>query len=363
VSQEEIDQIKKEYLLNYHQKLLNFFASVRAFGTAYLIIDPIMPSTFNIKESQKITINELQNAKKIDLIIANAFEMYDSASIANSPTIKFEKQDLKNLNSEIPYMYYGIKFHKSRVIKMTRNDPPLYVKQRLYGHGGTSIFEDILDELEQLYQMQANALEMVTEAKIDIISQKGLVDNELENNGSNIAHTMEQKLAGKSFYSTLLIDGDTTEYQQKQLNLNNLDKLLNFFQMQPLQASGIPPKRLAGLNTTGFSDSDKTIEEFYNRDLQVIQNWGLKVITQIVELLFWQKHDFIPRDLKIEFLPTDTLNQLELQTLKNQKLDNVLKIHNILELSKEQLIQLLTDANIVNSNLDNAKINLNFNNI
>ncbi len=359
VSKEEIDQIKKDYLINYNQQLLNFFSSVRAFGTAYLIIDPITPSTLNIKEGQKLTTNELQNAKKIDLIIANAFEMYDNTSFAKNPAIKLEQNDLQNLNSEIPYMYYGIKFHKSRVIKMARNNPPMYVKQRLYGYGGTSIFEDILDELEQLYQMQANALEMVTEAKIDIISQKGLVDNELENNGSNIAHTMERKLAGKSFYSTLLIDGDTTEYQQKQLNLNNLDKLLNFFQMQPLQASGIPPKRIAGLNTSGFSDSDKTIEEFYSRDLQVIQNWGLPIITQIVELLFLQKHGFIPSDLKIEFLPTQTLNQLESQSLKNQKLDNVLKIHNILELPQEKLIQLLSEAEILNSNLDITNTTLN----
>lgn len=352
-SDDEVSLIEKNFAFNMLPKLINFFFTVRAFGSAYLIINPLSDKASK-PLSDKITQQDFINCKSIDMMIASNYEFYDN-NIQNKDYQWGNIDSSKvSFNDEVPYMYYGRKVHRSRVIRMINNEPPRHIKERLNNLGGLSVLEGIMKELEQLYRMRDGTHRAIEHSQIDVLAIDGYSQGNLEGQGVGTEGLIKKKLEDREIGSALVIDRQTTDYQQKQLNLSSFDRLLNFFQMQVLQATGIPPKRVAGLNTTGFSDSDKTIEEFYNRDLMAIQVWAKPVIKKMVDMLFLKEYGNIPSDLDIEYKPLNVPTEEEKQALKNQKLDNILKINGILDLSSEQLRDLLNAGDILDKKLESV---------
>lgn len=341
-TEEEIEKIVLGFKHTMYPKMLNFFYSVRAFGTAYLIV---MPKGFKngkvatINLSLPITHSEIFDAKEIELIIASPREIYDKRAIINH--IGLSNALESKVNEECPYIYYSQILHKSRVIKMIANEPPAIVRQFLHTGGGVSVFEDVLREMEQYLLMKKHALTFVNEAKIDIILKKGYTEMVAENQGRNLESELQKKLQDKNSNTTLVIDGNDTEYQQKQLNLGNLDSLGIFFERNLLQATGVPLKRFGVLSSNGFSDSDKTTEQNYNKTLTFIQNWGREVVLSLYKILFLRELEYIPPDLDVEFPSLDVLSELEKQTIANQVLDNLLKVHDKVEMNAEDLLDLV----------------------
>ena len=351
-TEEEIEKVVLNFKYTMYSKMLNFFYSVRAFGTAYLIL---MPKGF--KDGKVATRNlslplkqdEILNAKDIELIIASHYEIYDKNAIRNNITLL----NLENeVNEECPYMYYSQILHKSRVIKMIANEPPLIVRQYLHTGGGLSVFEDVLREMEQYLTMKKHALTFVNEAKLDIILKKGYTEMVAESQGRNFESELQNKLQDKNFNTTLVFDANDTEYQQKQLNLNNLDNLSIFFERNLLQATGIPIKRFGVLSSNGFSDTDKTTEQNYNKTLTFIRSWGREVILMLYKILFLRELEYIPEDLDVEFPSLDVLSELEKQTLSNQVLDNILKVNDKVEMSAEDLLDLVNNFKVFKKDIN-----------
>jgi phage-related protein (TIGR01555 family) len=351
-TEEEIEKAVLSFKYTMYSKLLNFFYSVRAFGTAYLIV---MPKGFKDGKVEKRNLSlplkqsEILNAKEIELIIASPYEIYDRNAIQNNIALLNLESEV---NEECPYMYYSQILHKSRVIKMIASEPPLIVRQFLHTGGGLSVFEDILREMEQYLIMKKQTLTFVNEGKLDIILKRGYTEMQAENQGVNFENALQSKLQNKDFNTTLVFDANDTEYQQKQLNLGNLDNLNIFFERNLLQATGIPIKRFGVLSSNGFSDSDKTTEQNYNKTLTFIQNWGREVILMLYKIVFLRELEYIPEDLDVEFPSLDVLSELEKQTLSNQVLDNILKVNDKVEMSAEDLVDLINNFKVFKKDID-----------
>jgi hypothetical protein len=227
----------------------------------------------------------------------------------------------------------------------------------LWHRGGTSIFESIFTALDKKAITEALAVELMTEAKIDVLSIKGLTGMQASPNyNAQVENTVSSKMQGKSFNSTLILDGTTTEYEQKQINLSGVTPLLDSFQMRLFQAASIPPKRIAGLSTAGLSDTDKTTEEYYNRDLKIIQSWGYNVYLELVKYTFLNIYGFSPEDLSLEFPPLDTPSAEVQQVLKGQKMDNISKLTSILDMPPDKIIDLINAEEIFSTPLENKKV-------
>jgi phage-related protein (TIGR01555 family) len=345
VSEEECLAVIKDFKNNFYSKLLYFFYQVRAFGTAFLILIPRGFKDGNVSTtnfSVALTTKEIINAKEIECIIASPYEMFDLTASRNY----YNLNDDATLNEECPYWFQGQKIHHTRVIKMITSEPPLPIKNFLYTNGGLSILENVTRELEQNEIMKQLALTMTNEAKIDIFLKSGYDDSVAEGQEAMMKTQLQNAMQNKNFNTTLVIDKNTTDYQQKQLNLANLDSLMIAFERSCFVATGIPMKRLGVLSSNGFSDSDKTTEQNYNKTLTFVRNWGKSAIAMLYKVSFLRTLQYIPSDFEIEFESLDVLNEAEKQALKNQNLDNLLKLNDKIEISQDCLIDAINDFEI-----------------
>lgn len=350
-SEEEVEQVMKAFKSKIYPKMLQFFHTVRAFGTAFLII---MPKGFKngnvatIDLTSPLTEEEIINCKNLDFIIASPYEMYDVNATRNYLPLN----DSTHLNEECPYYFQGKRIHTERVIKMVTEEPPFPVKQVLHAGGGLSVLEVIIKELEQYLTMKELALTLTNEAKVDIIAKAGYEDNVIEGRGGELRRQVESLMQGKNFYSTLIVDKNTTEYSQKQLSLANLDVLMSEFAMSCFLPTGIPPKRFGVLSSNGLSDTDKTVEQNYNKTLTFVRNWGREVILMLYKVCFIRELEYIPLDLDVEFESLDVLSELEKQTLRNQNLDNLLKLSDKIEISPDDLVKYINELKIFDKDIN-----------
>ena len=341
--------------------IFDFFAGVRAYGTAYLIINTIgsKNQNFHIKDTtKKLTVDELQNCIDIEFIIATGFEMYDlNARFKGVFDPRIREEDNNTLNEEVPYNYLGVrKYHKSRVYVLHNNNPTNIVKSILRT-GGTSTLEPLITAFNQLTSTEELSQELLKEAKTDVVSMAGLTTAQAsDTSGNNIEYTLKQKMEMKNSHSVLVLDKDTTEYTQKQLNLSYLEGLLAHFQANVIKLSGIPPKRLVGVHTAGFSDADKTVEEYYNRTLKGLQEWGRVILKDVIELFLIKEFGFVPNDLSLEFQSLDVLNEAEKSQIQTVKLQNIMKLLEI-GLKNEKMVELINAENIFASPIDKSDLN------
>lgn len=348
-TQEQNEEVLRYFKRNLEPSLLSLFYITRAYGSGALIID-----TGNSSQEallKPLMEKEIKNNKNLKFIPVDLWNLIDNEAINRSFGFSQQTQEAtKTLNQEIRYSFNGIRIHRSRVIRLQNGEPDINTLQFLHLKGGLSIFEPAYTTFDKKAVMDRLIIELTGEAKTDVIKMKGLTELQASPSyQSSLETTMRNKLEGKNSHSTLILDGDT-EYEQKTIGLGGLDGLLTFFQMQILQASGIPPKRIAGLNANGFADSDKTVEEFYNRDLRIMQSWGYNAYLLLIQYTYSILFGFVPSDLEIEFGALDSPSAEISQALSTQKLDNILKLKDFLP--REKLIELMNQEKVFSNDLD-----------
>ena len=354
-TEEQIEQVQRKFQQDVLPALLNFYYLARCYGSAALIIETGNQSPESSKA--KLKSKEFVNNPNISYIPVSFWHLLGNQNWQNGSYMGFMPENYKGMNEEVRYKLHSTPIHSSRVITLSRNKPDYEVSRFLWHKGGTSIFESIFTALDKKAITEALAVELMTEAKIDVLSIKGLTGMQSSPNyASSLQNTIGSKMQGKNFNSTLILDGTTTEYEQKQINLSGVTPLLDSFQTRLFQAASIPPKRIAGLSTAGLSDTDKTTEEYYNRDLKIIQSWGYNSYLKLVKYTFLNIHGFAPEDLSLEFPPLDTPSAEVQQTLKGQKMDNINKLTSMLDMPPEKIIDLINAEGIFSTPLENKKV-------
>jgi phage-related protein (TIGR01555 family) len=363
---EETHEVLRLFQKKFLPAFKDFCCTVRAFGTAGLIID-----TKKNKGTLPLQPAELFENENVEVYASDMMSLiqHNNSGFQN-PKYKnfiYGGQDLtkvgENLNEEKMYYMMGEYLHRTRVLRLDRNSPDLYIARRLAIKGGTSIFESILNAFDRNSIIQALSIELLEESKLDIIKMDGLTANQSSPDfATSLQNTLQSKMDGKNYNSTLILDRMTTDYEQKQLNLTILPTLLQFSEEALFRASGIPPKRLAGLHSSGFSDSDKTVEENYRSDLKMLQSWGYNQYLDLIKICFFIKYGEAPEDLELEFPPLDTPSAEVQQSMKNQALDNIDKLVRMVDLSPNTVAKLINEAKIFDIELPVSSLKNTFNN-
>ena len=241
----------------------------------------------------------------------------------------------------------GITIDASRVGIFTGVKAPYLLRSMLQGWG-LSIFEAIIPPLTQYLKAMSVTLELLDEAKIDIIKISGLIDLLASKEGQQLVQE-RLKIAVENKNHKSAIGMDTQDdYQQKQINFSGLPEMIVQIQYLVCAALKRPYSKIFGKGSSGFSSGEDDLENYNTIVDSEIRTPATPLIKWAVGLRCLQLFGRIPPDLKISWKPLRVMSEKDEAEIKSRKLADMLQLVDRQIMTKQQCAIKLTEDNIIN---------------
>jgi hypothetical protein len=241
----------------------------------------------------------------------------------------WDKQNVEGFNPQLQeheftfYNYYGIKLHKSRVMKLRGITAPSFIRPRMRGWG-ISILEPLVRSINQYLKANDLSFEVLDEFKIDVFKLKGLASTLVSANGTaKIQNRIAATNQAKNYQNAITLDSED-DYLQKQLSFAGLADTMREIRMQIAADLRMPLSKIFGESASGFGSGQDSIEN-YNSMVEGEIRAKIKFdILRILEMLCKKEFDFIPDDLSITFKPLRILSAEQEENVRNSKFNRIM---------------------------------------
>ena len=255
-----------------------------------------------------------------------------------------EKFLLQDLNSKT--FEDAITLHKSRLKLFIPKVEPYYVRNMLQGWGA-SIFEDIIPSLSQYIKANSVILELLDEAKIDILKIFGLSDILMSEGGTSKVRDRIKIFAEQKNFQSVGVMDMKDDYVQKQLNFGTLDQMIEKIMLLICSALRIPYSKVFGKGASGFSSGEDDLENYNGMVMSTIREPITPILKWILDIrcmqLFGRKID----DLVITWKPLRVLNEVDQQNVTSQKINSYIQLCQLGIMTKKQVAEQLTNDKII----------------
>ena len=219
------------------------------------------------RPDEPLDLSKLRKGDRIDWIVADCWEL-----MGNTADVQVSSPDVMvNWQEDCPFMYYGQKIHKSRVLLFKGKEiPSMY---RPLGRGwGMSYFEHLARTLTITWKAQNSRAELLDDAKTDIYMLKGL-NQQATNPALNQA--LRNRLSiiqqGKNYGSGVALDSED-EFKQKQTQFSGFDKMQEQDRYDCAADARIVMTKLYGMTPGGFSNGDNDRASYEDMVRSEVQN-------------------------------------------------------------------------------------------
>lgn len=203
---------------------------------------------------------------------------------------RWELQASKRYAEE--YIFYGQRFHKSRVLTVSGKEAPFQIRWMLQDWG-LSEMEKLLEPFNIYLRTQNAIYDLLKEAKVDIFQFDGFLAQLSSSKGTQMAIERVQMMNQAKSSNNALVMDLKDKYEQKQVTFSGLAEMSIQNRISLASATRIPMNKLFGTGAVGFSSGEDDIEN-YNAmveseirehlrptlrallDLSVISLWGEK---------------------------------------------------------------------------------------
>lgn len=295
----------------------------------------------SVGKNQEIPLNiDSLHQKDVEFL---ASDRWQTTPLGSSIYIadKFLLQDLNSKRFED-----AVTLHKSRLKLFIPKIEPYYVRNMLQGWGA-SIFEDIIPSLAQYIKANSVILELLDEAKIDILKIFDLASTLGSANGESIVRKRLQLFAEqKNFQSVGAMDAKD-DYIQKQLSFGSLDQMIEKIMLLICSALRIPYSKVFGKGASGFSSGEDDLENYNGMVMSTIREPVTPLLKWMLDIrcmqLFGRKID----DLVITWKPLRVLNEVDQQNVRTQKINSYIQLCQLGVMTKKQVAEQLTTDKII----------------
>lgn len=285
--------------------------------------------------------------KKLKFLATNRWQC-TANGIAPQIAEKFIFTDAFSDNEEqfLKYQHTNQQIDKSRVGLFLGNEAPYLTKTILQGWNA-SIFEGILEPIENLLGGFNVTLELLSEAKIDIFKIANLASTLSAPQGERlIRKRLQIATENKNYKSSLAMDTED-DYQQKQINFGGIPQLLEQLMYIFCGYLRYPVSKLFGRGSSGFSSGEDDLENYnstVNSEIRVPAN---KLITWVVNLRCLQLFGRELPDFKPKWKPLREMSEKELAEISSRKLADYLALLEHQVMTPKQVAQKLTEDNYI----------------
>lgn len=250
----------------------------------------------------------------------------------------------------------GIKVDKSRIEIFTGVKAPYQLRVQLQGWG-LSIFEAVIPPLTQYLKAMGVTLELLDEAKIDVIKINELTNMLMSPNAmQKVRHRVDLVAANKNYKSSIVMDG-LDGYEQKQINFGGLPEMITQIQYLVCSALKRPYSKIFGKGANGFSSGEDDLENYNTIVDSEIRRPATNLIKWVVNLRALQLFGRELTDFRPKWKPLRVMTEKEQAEINNRKLADYITLLEHQILTPQQVAEKLTeDSYILFSDEEIAKL-------
>ena len=237
----------------------------------------------------------------------------------------------------------GIKIDSSRIGIFTGVKSP-YMTTALLNGWNMSIFEGILEPINNLLGAFGVTMELLSEAKIDVFKIADLASILMSPDGERqIRKRIQVATENKNYKSSLAIDSND-EYEQKQINFGGIPDLLDRLMCIFAGYLRYPVGKLFGKGSSGFSSGDDDIENYNGNVDSDVRIPARELIYWVVKLRCYQLFGReLPDFCANKWRPLKVMSEKEQAEINSRKLADYLQLADRQIMTKQMVAKKLTE--------------------
>lgn len=304
----------------------------------------------NTEQNYELPLNKNNlKGKKLKFLAADRWQcMADNINPELSQTFTLSDCLAENRN--------GIKIDKSRVAIFTGVKAPYQLRVQLQGWG-LSIFEAVIPALTQYLKAMGVTLELLDEAKIDVVKIFGLAEMLMSPDAAQkVRSRIDTVSANKNYKSSIVMDAND-DYQQKQITFGGLPEMITQIQYLICSALKRPYSKIFGKGANGFSSGEDDLENYNSIVDSEIRQPAASLIKWVVNLRALQLFGRELPDFRPKWKPLRIMTEKEQAEINNRKLADYLTLLEHQIMTPQQVAEKLTeDSYILFSDEEIAKL-------
>ena len=245
-------------------------------------------------------------------------------------------------------------YDKSRVLIYTGKTQPYYIRNMLQGWGA-SIFEDIIPQLTEYLKANSVILELLDEAKIDVLKISGLSQLLQSAKGESVVRRRIEIAAQNKNYKSMIAMDSEDDYDQKQVSFGSLDQIIEKIFLLICSSLRIPYSKIFGRGANGFSSGEDDLENYNAMIDSEIRVPATKILKQMIDIRCLQLFGKKDESLTIKWKPLRVLSEKEQQEMQTQKINSYVQLLQAGVLTPKQVAEHLANDEIIN--LSDEEIN------
>ena len=246
-------------------------------------------------------------------------------------------------------------FDRSRVLPFVGEVNPYYLRNQVQGWG-LSILEAIIPQLSQYIKANNVVLEMLDEAKIDILKIFGLADLLMSRDGEQAVRKRCDIFAKQKNFKNVGVMDAQDDYLQKTMSFQGINQLLEKIFLLICSSLRIPYSKVFGRGASGFSSGEDDLENYNAMVMATIREPVTPIIKWVAQIracqLFGRKVD----DLTVKWKPLRVLSEQERQQLISQKINSYIQLLNAGIITRAKLAEQLQKDDIIAFNEEEIKL-------
>ena len=240
----------------------------------------------------------------------------------------------------------GITIDSSRIGLFLGVKAPYLLRAMLQGWG-LSIFEAIISPLTQYLKAMGVTLELLDEAKIDIIKIAELA-NVLSSEGGErkIRERLQIVTDNKNYRGSIAMDAND-DYQQKQISFSGIPDMITQIQYLICAALKRPFSKIFGKGGSGLSEETSDLENYNSIVDAEIRTPATKLIKWVIKLRCWQLFGRELPDLIIDWKPLKVMSEKDEAEIQSKKLADYMQLVDRQIMTRRQCAEHLTEDGII----------------
>lgn len=237
----------------------------------------------------------------------------------------------------------GIKINSERINIFTGTKSP-YMTTALLNGWNMSIFEGILEPINNLLGAFNVTTELLSEAKIDIFKIADLASILMSPDGERqVRKRLRIATENKNYKSSLAIDSND-KYDQKQISFGSIPELLDRLMCIFAGYLRYPVGKLFGKGSSGFSSGEDDIENYNGNVDSDIRTPARELIHWVVKLRCYQLFGReLPDFYADKWRPLKVMSEKEQSEINSQKLADYLQLVDRQIMTKQMAAKKLTE--------------------
>ena len=230
----------------------------------------------------------------------------------------------------------------SRVAVFTGNSAP-YLTRLILNGWNASIFEGILEPIQNLLGGINVTLELLSEAKIDIFKISDLASTLMSPDGERqVRKRLSIATANKNYKASLAMDAND-DYQQKQISFSGIPQLLEQLMYIFCGYLRYPVSKLFGRGSSGFSNGDDDLENYNGTVDSEVRIPARQLITWVVNLRCLQLFGRELPDFRPKWRPLRVMSEKDQAEINSRRLADYIMLLEHQVMTPKQVAQKLTE--------------------